>query len=148
MLSRWPEFNRPFPPFDELRRRMFDLSGSEPEARLPGVAFGTEWPRVNVVDLGDHLEVSAEVPGLAEKDVQLSVHNDLLTLRGERPVTVPEGATLHRSERVSLRFSRAVSLPCKVDSERTAATLKNGVLTITLPKAADARPRTIAVKAQ
>jgi len=91
--------------------------------------------------------LEADVPGLTEKDIQLTVTQDSLGLSGERKLDALEGYSVHRRERGAQRFSRAWALPTHVDSERVEASVKNGVLTVTLPKAAEARPRQIAIKA-
>jgi HSP20 family protein len=143
MLTRWGDFDRSFVIMDEFRRRMDslfeDLEGGE-------TATTASWPRVNLFDQGANLVLVAELPGLRDKDVKLTIDHDVLTIEGERAAKAPEGYTVHRQERPSLRFSRALTLPAKVDSERTTASLQNGFLTITLPKAPEARPRTIAVR--
>jgi HSP20 family protein len=92
--------------------------------------------------------LEADLPGLGEKDVQLTIHQDVLTLSGERKQDVPQGWFVHRQERAPLKFSQSFTLPVKVDPEKSSATMKNGVLTITLAKAAEAQPRAITVKAQ
>jgi HSP20 family protein len=145
MLNGWNDFERSLVLLDDMRRQM-DRLWDEFDGAQRSTPLGTSWPRVNVVDTGESIRIDAEVPGLGEKDVQLSVHNDVLTIEGERRIRAPEGFTPHRQERVSVRFNRAVALPCKVDLERTAAAVKDGVLTITLTKAAESRPRQIAVK--
>jgi HSP20 family protein len=87
------------------------------------------------------------MPGLSEKDVQISIHQDVLTLSGERKADAPQGWFVHRQERAPVKFSRTYSLPCKVDPEKSTASLKNGVLRIALAKSVEAQPRQIAVKA-
>jgi HSP20 family protein len=109
---------------------------------------GTYAPRVNVWDNGTEFVLEAELPGLSEKDVTIRVNHDVLTLEGERKVEVPEGASVHRRERPSLRFARSFTLPTKVDPDKVTATLTNGVLTVTLARAADAQPRQIPVRVQ
>ena len=149
MLTRWTDFDRSVTAMDELRRRMDRLF--EEYDRTPAEAEPTSrasWPRLALHDSGANLVVRAEVPGLAEKDLQITVNQDVLTLSGERRADAPEGYSVHRQERVALRFSRSVTLPTKIDSEKVGATLKNGVLTITLAKAPEAQPRTIQVRAQ
>ena len=89
----------------------------------------------------------AEVPGLAEKDIQLTIDGDVLTLSAERTVTPPAGYKVHRQERATLRFAKSFSLPVEIDAEKADAKLVDGVLTVTLPKAPKAQPRQIAVRA-
>ncbi len=120
----------------------------EPVAPDVGIFATSDWPRVNVYDAGQSLVLSADVPGVAEKDFNITLTPDGLTLSGERKTTVPEGYSAQRQERPAARFTRSWTLPYKVDADRTTATLKDGVLTITLAKAADAQPRQITVRAQ
>ena len=130
--------------FDELRREMdraavdFDRSG---------FGLGREvWPAVSVSDKGDAWELRAELPGLSEKDVELNATTESVTLRAERKLETPARHTVHRRERAAFRLARTFSLPTKIDPAKVEASLKNGVLTVTLAKAAEARPRQIAVK--
>jgi HSP20 family protein len=142
MWTRWGEFDRSFEVLEDFRRRMdrlFDGYGVE------GAPTSGHGPRMAFRDEGSALVLSAELPGLAEGDVKLTVNQDVLTLEGERRVQVPEGYAAHRQERGPMRFSRSFTLPCKVDAEHTQASLRDGVLKVTLPKAPEARPRQIAV---
>ncbi|MBI5513284.1 MAG: Hsp20/alpha crystallin family protein [Deltaproteobacteria bacterium] len=142
MFTRWGDFDNTIAMMDALRRRMEALEG--PSRLLDDEATP---PRVTRVDEGPSVVVRAELPGLAVKDVQVSVNQDVLTLAGERRTEAPAGYAVHRRERPSLRFSRSVALPCKVDAERATAVVKDGVLTVTLPKVPEAQARQIAVKA-
>lgn len=144
MLTRWTDWrdlDRTFAMMDELRTRMDQLYGDYTEPRA------AVFPRIDVADAGAALVFTAEVPGLTEKDIQLTINQDVLSLAGERKPDAPEKYSVHRQERTPIRFSRSFSLPCRINAETASASLKNGVLTVTLPKAADAQPRTIAVKA-
>lgn len=157
MLARWNnpgglgrfgarDFAAPFATFDELRREMnrlfFDFEREWPE----GEAGSWSYPRLSLEDKGATLEIRAEVPGLGDKDLTLSADAGTLTLSGQRAEETPEGASVQRKERSAFRFSRSVALPVKVDPDKVEATLKNGVLTVTLPKAKEAQPRSIAVR--
>jgi HSP20 family protein len=106
------------------------------------------WPRAQLLDRGPNMVLHAEVPGLADKDIKITMNQDVLTLEGERRVTAPEGYSVHRQERSSVRFARGFALPCKVDVERVTANVRDGVLTVTLPKTPDSQPRRIAVLSQ
>ncbi|CAN90734.1 Hsp20/alpha crystallin family protein [Sorangium sp. So ce327] len=154
MLHRTTDFDRAFAMMDELRRRLdwvFEEADA-PRASLRGDFDQTSryvgGPRVYLFDTGSALVVKADVPGLTEKDVQISLNQDVLTVSGERKSDAPEGYLVHRKERGAVRFSRSFTLPSKVDPEKTTAVLKNGVLTLTLNKAAEAQPRQIAVTAR
>lgn len=153
MLSRLNDFDRTFDVLDELRRQMDrvwdDYDGTWGFSRTPTQTLsGASWPRFNVHDAGANLVVTADVPGMTEKDLAVSLEDGVLTVSGERKPFAPEGYAVHRRERSALQFARSVSLPVKIDAERTAATVKDGVLTITLAKAPEARPRQIAVRSQ
>lgn len=157
MLTRWNDFNPlnrfrardlgdSFDSLDELRRQMnrlfFDLESGYPFAEPAGPG----WPAVSVKDIGSALVVRADVPGLDPKKLELSVDGTTLTIKGEREDNVPKGYSVHRKERSAFSFARSFSLPAKIDAEQTSAEVKNGVLTVTLPKAKEAQPRQISVR--
>lgn len=148
MFTRWEDIDRSLDFVEVLRRRMdrlFDEFGAVPNGVVRGAA---SWPQVQFWDDGAQLKLTAEVPGLSEKDIKLTVNHDTLALEGERKTEVPKGYSVHRQERVPVRFARSFSLPCKVDAEKVQALIKNGVLTVTLPKAPEAQPRQITVQNQ
>lgn len=103
-------------------------------------------PRVDLFDAGTELRLYAELPGFTENDIEVTVERNVVTLRGRRTTTIPDGHTAHRRERGDIQIARTLSLPCRVDPDRVEATLSNGVLQITMPKAPEERPRTIAVR--
>lgn len=145
MLSRyrdWSDIDRTFSMMDELRSRMNQLFNEPGEYRAAAV-----FPRLNLFDTGSALLLKADVPGLSEKDVELTINQDVLTLSGERRADAPEGYSVHRQERTPIKFSRSFTLPCRINPENASASIKNGVLTVTLAKAAEAQPRQISVKA-
>jgi HSP20 family protein len=148
MLTRWSDFSRSNGSVDELRRhldRLFDDFEGWPAARA-GRAQGPE--RIAIFDKGASLVLRADVPGLSEKDVTVTLTPETLSIAAERAAQPPEGYAVHRREREEFSLVETFSLPCRVDAERTTATIKDGVLTLTLTKAADAQPRQIAVRAQ
>lgn len=143
MRTRWSEAEGVFATMADLRRRIDQLFG---RLDAGGIAIPIGWPRIGVFDNGSDLIITAEVPGLTQDDIDLSVTQDVLTLRGARLPDAPDGDwTLPRPE--SSRFSRAIPLPCRVDSERAAASISNGVLRITLPKVPEVKPRAVEVQA-
>ncbi len=139
MLRRYTDFDRPLDVFAELRRQMdqvwedFDASAS---------------PRLSLSDAGESLLVEADVPGITEKEIDLTLGDGVLVVTAERKLHDPEGYAPRRNERAAFRFSRSVTLPCRVDPEKTTASVKDGVLSIRLMKAEEARPRQIRVKVQ
>lgn len=152
MLSRYTNFDRTLALMDEWRRRMdramgdFDFSFPAGTFEDPWSLSEATWPRVNLHDTGTSLILTAEVPGLTEKDIQIQLENDVLTLSGERKINVPQGYTAHRRERGSLSFTRSFTLPVKVDGDHVNATLKDGVLTLEMAKIPEAQPRQIAIR--
>ena len=106
------------------------------------------FPGVNLYDSGSEFMIRAEIPGLSEKDVNVTVNQDVLTISGERKNDAPEGYAVHRRERAPARFSRSFSFPTALDMEKVKASVQNGVLTVRLAKAAEAQPRQIAVTAE
>ena len=151
MLTGWRDFDDTLRAFDQLQRRIdrtFD-SWATPSAAADRLRRRTtaSWPTTNVFETKESFVVKAEVPGLAENDVAVSVEDDALVVRGQRKCAAPEGYTAHLRERASVAFTRKLPLPARVDADAVAATLRDGVLTITLPKAKDALPRQVAVKA-
>jgi HSP20 family protein len=102
------------------------------------------FPPVDVYEDKDNLLVKAELPGLKKEDIQISLDNGNLTLSGEQEEK-HQDAGVYRSERWVGRFHRTVSLPCRVDVEKIDASYSEGVLTVTLPKAEDAKPKRIPI---
>lgn len=145
MWTRFTDMDRSSAVFDELRRR-FDRVFWEDNEPGDGASGTTSWPRVNVYDEGSSLVLEADVPGLSQKDLRLTVNESTITLEGERKSDAPEGYSVHRQERGPVRFSRSFSLPVKTDSDRCEATVKDGVLIVRLPKAKEAQPRQIEVR--
>lgn len=144
--ARLDPLDRFFPALAEMRRHMDDVWTAYDHAPF-SLAEGQAWPRTHLWDDGAALVLRAEVPGLSEKDINLSLNQDVLTLSGERRVVAPEGYQAHRKDRPAFRFSRSFALPTKVDAERVTATVKNGVLTVTLNKVPESQPRQITVRA-
>lgn len=151
MLTGWKDFDDTFRALDLLNRRLDRAFGGWAPSpwileapRRRGLAA---WPATNVYETKETFVVTAEVPGISEADVSVSVEDEVLVLRGERKSKVPEGYKVHVRERSPIAFTRKVPLPARVDVEAVTAALKDGVLTITLPKAKEALPRQIAVKA-
>lgn len=132
----------------ELRRQMSDLlddfDSDWPSTSLFG--WGKTWPRINLADAGDKLLVTAEVPGLSEKDINVGFEQDVLSIRGERHIQAPQGYSIHRQERGDFKFARSVAMPCKVEAEKATASVRNGVLTVSLPKVPEAQPKRIEVR--
>lgn len=129
-------------PLDDFHREIDRLFGSVfedfglPVPWASGTAWDASWPAVNVAENDREVVVTAELPGVEEKDVTLELDGDLLTLRGQTESEHEEkGRRWTRIERTSGSFHRVVELPAEVREDGAKATFKRGVLTVTLPKA-------------
>ena len=143
LLRPWGQ--DPWGGFGALRREMdelFDRFGTF----SPALARGA-FPALNLYESEDAYVLTAEIPGIAPEDLEISLEGSTVTLRGERKVASEEGASVHRSERAVGAFRRAIDLPVPIDGEKVEATHRLGVLTLRLPKAPEHRPRQISVKA-
>ena len=103
--------------------------------------------RMNLLDKGDNLEFVAELPGVEEKDMNLSVHNDTLTLKAKRTVTHDKENSIYLAERGDFDMQRSIALPVRVEADKAKATFKNGILDVVLPKAPESKPRQISINA-
>ena len=128
-------------PFEQLQQEL---------DRMLGAAFGEPsglYPPVNVFDRDDAFVVKAEVPGVTPESVEINVEEDTVTLRGERAFTEPsKDAAYHRRERGEGKFRRVVRLPGRIAGDEAKAQYRDGVLTVTVPKAKEARPRRVQVE--
>lgn len=138
----WPsfrsEFDRFFDRFTGIgmpsMRRMFDLLPPDET----GLGFNV--PAVDVTEDDKAYRIAAELPGLEEKDIEVSVTGDLLTLKGEkRQEKAEKNKNWYVSERSYGSFQRAFELPQGIDRDKIAAEFAKGVLTVTLPKSAEAQ---------
>jgi HSP20 family protein len=103
--------------------------------------FGGMVPKVDVSESDKEIQIVAELPGLKQEDVDLSLADDVLTIRGETQESREEREKqYHLTERSYGRFERSFQLPDSVDRERIAAKFENGLLTVTLPKSEKAQP--------
>ncbi|MFO0918520.1 MAG: Hsp20/alpha crystallin family protein [Planctomycetaceae bacterium] len=111
-----------------------------------GVRFGRQYPSVNVYDVADELLITAELPGVKSEDLELTVADGVLTLRGKRSGTegVPD-ERYRRQERPRGNWQRSLNLPERILEEQMSAEFNNGVLKIHLPKAPSSQPRQIQI---
>jgi HSP20 family protein len=103
-------------------------------------------PDFEIKDEGPELKLSASLPGIAQDGLDLKLTADRMELHGERKLSIPDGYKARHRERRSYAFARTYRLPLKIDPAKAEASLVNGVLTITLPKAEAAKPRSITVR--
>jgi len=140
-LSNWTPFNRLANLRDEFDR-LFDFSWPSRDTGLLG-----GWsPAMDVYDDKNNLIVTLEVPGMKKDDIEISLHDGILTVSGERKEEREQTeGNAFRSERYFGKFQRSLSLPSAVDANKVKASYKDGVLTISLPKSEEAKPKHIAV---
>ena len=147
--------DNPMESFQREMNRLFDdffrgFGGAgAPVARYGEGAFGVAVPRVDVSETEAEYEVTAELPGMEEKDVEVLLDQNMLTLKGEKKAEREEKRKdYHLTERSFGSFRRTIPLPVEVDRDKVEAGFKNGVLTVKLPKApqAQARAKRIQVK--
>ena len=144
-------------PLDELRQELdrlwAPLTAAPPLHGWAAVNRENRFPAVNLSEDAEAFIVEAELPGLSSEQVDVTVSGDELVISGSRPepgVAAAAGETeavWHRRERGTGSFERRFSLPMSVDPQRVEASLVHGVLRITCPKAAEAKPHRIPVKA-
>ena len=132
-MNRW---------FDETWSRDFGLSPF-----LPEQTWSAFVPSIDVVESDKQIIVSAELPGMEERDIELQIRDNTLVIRGEKEHHEEEkGHNVYRAERSYGSVQRSVPLPAEVDAEKAGAIYKNGVLTVTLPKLKPTQKKTISVK--
>src|SRR4029453_12574990 len=141
-IMRWD----PFRDLTTLHSRMNDLFGDS-LARAEG-NFGNWLPPVEILEKDENLVMRAEIPGMSEKDIDLTVENGVMTLRGEKKREKElENDNVHRAERYYGSFVRTFALPTTVDTDKIRAAYKDGVLEVLLPKAETAKAKRIAITA-
>ncbi len=147
MLMR--PFSRMYSPWREMARMRRDMNRLlAAPSRWPAWGTAPSYPAMNVWTDQDGVVVSAELPGVDPQELDISVQNDTLTVRGSRaPDEVPEGGTYHRRERGSGSFTRSLQLPFQVESDKVQASYQKGVLNIALPRAEADKPKKITVQA-
>jgi HSP20 family protein len=152
-LTRWhkPELNWGLSPLrrmtslrdeiDNIFERTFGQVFETPQQLVGG------WvPALDLYQDKDNLTVKCELPGMKKEDIDISLHEGFLTISGERKQeSEKKEGEVYRTERYEGRFSRSLALPSKVNAEKITATYKDGVLTVVLPKAEEAKPKQIQV---
>lgn len=145
MLTR-SFLNAPFSALAEMDRLFESMASVRPSFAGAAPRAAIVYPALNVYEDEANLYAEAELPGLALSDIDVSVTGEDLTIRGRRQIALPEGAASLRRERPAGEFERTISLPVDIDVDRVEASLTNGVLLITLPKARSAQPRKVEVR--
>ena len=111
----------------------------------PTQLFSGWSPALDLYQSKDSVTAVVELPGMRKEDIEISLHEGMLTIGGERKEQTTEDNKAERSERYVGKFRRSITLPSRVDASKVNATYKDGILTVTLPKAEEAKPRQIQV---
>ena len=143
MLTRWDPFRELSTIQDRMNRLFQDAYAPNREEGLSTAAFA---PATDVYEDENHVTLKLELPGIDEKDLDIRVENNNLIIRGERKFEKEEKEeNFRRVERQYGTFVRSFSLPSTVDTDNINASYDNGVLSITMPKRAEAKPKQIQV---
>ena len=141
-----PTYDSPFADFDQLRRGMLRLFDSVAGDASGDVGAGV-FPPMNITQDDDNFYLRAEVPGIKADELSISAVRNRVSVSGRRQIPAEhERVSYHRKERAEGSFNRTVTLPSEVDAQRVDARYADGVLTLTLPKAEEAKPRQIPVR--
>lgn len=133
---------------DEMNRLFDNFFTGLPERRR-GLLEGEWAPSVDVAETDNEVVVTAELPGVKQDDVDITITDDVLTLKGEKKEEKEvKEKNYHRIERSYGSFQRSVSLPAGVQADKAKATYKDGVLHITVPKAEEAKPKQIKINVE
>ena len=140
----------PFRELEEMERRFDEMFGRPflPSVwrRLP-IEQAAWAPTIDVFEKGDKFVVKAEVPGMKEEDIHVSVEGDMLTIREEKKIeSEVKEEDYYRSEHSYGSFFRSIALPSTADASKIEADYENGVLEVTLPKKPEVKPKKVAVK--
>jgi len=142
-LSTWPALDQWTDLRDEMNR-LFDLPMAGNFARQAQLFSG--WtPALDLYQNNDNVVAVVEVPGMRKEDIDISLHDGMLTIAGERQSSSSEGENAERTERFSGKFRRSITLPTRVEADKVSASYKDGILTVTLPKAEEAKPKKVEV---
>ena len=144
--------NLPANPFEEFDRLQSEMGRLFSLANLPdgeGLFDGRSAPPIDVLETQDDFLVLADLPGMEQKDIELSIASNVLSLSGERKQKAEDGKRrFFREESWTGNFRRTISLPNTVDPEKISAELRDGVLAVRIGKKAEDKPRQIAVKVE
>jgi HSP20 family protein len=151
-LTTWKPFRElePFRDFERMRRDMDRFWDSFFQRGVRRTDEDAEWlPSLDVAETKDEIVVKAEVPGMDPKDIDISLSDGLLTIKGEKKQEREEKEEdYHLVERSYGTFTRSIRLPKEVRRDKISASYKNGVLKVTLPKSEEAKQKEIKIKVE
>ncbi|HHP7234749.1 MAG TPA: Hsp20/alpha crystallin family protein [Desulfobacterales bacterium] len=142
-LAKWDPFRQFEDMFDQYSRSLSWPRRTDQEVMTTG-----DWtPRVDIVETDKEFAIKAEIPGIKKEDVKVTVDNGILSIRGERQQEKEEkNKKFHRIERFYGSFTRSFTLPDNVDETHIEANFKDGMLTLSIPKTEESKPKAIEVK--
>jgi HSP20 family protein len=141
-----PTFDSPLADFDQVRREMLRLLDTVAGDASADVGAGV-FPPMNITQDDETFYLRAEVPGIKPNELSISAVRNRVSLAGKREIQREhERVSYHRKERAEGNFNRTVTLPAEIDAERVDASYSDGILTLKLPKAEEAKPRQIRVR--
>jgi HSP20 family protein len=141
-----PTFDSPFADFDQLRREMLRMFDAVAGDAVGDVGAGV-FPPMNISQDDDNFYLRAEVPGIEPRGLSISANRNRVSIAGKREIQREhDRVSYHRKERAEGTFNRTITLPMEVDAERVDARYLDGILTLTLPKAEETKPRQITVR--
>ncbi|HXX74511.1 MAG TPA: Hsp20/alpha crystallin family protein [Nitrospiraceae bacterium] len=152
-LTRWEPFGRwnPWKELEEMEKRLSTVFGPAPSTaggdKKEAIAVAEWSPLVDITEDDKEYIVKAEIPEMKKEEIKINVHDDVLTISGERKYEKEEkGKKYHRVERAYGSFMRSFTLPEDADGTKVNAEYKDGVLKVRLPKSEKAKPKAIEVK--
>ncbi|HZS47453.1 MAG TPA: Hsp20/alpha crystallin family protein [Blastocatellia bacterium] len=146
MPSNWDPL-RNLISLQERMNELFDESlGNSPRRSIQGVP--SNWaPAVDIYENSSEIVLKADIPGVSQEQIEVNLENRQLTIRGERkPDSETDSEAYHRIERPTGTFLRSFNLPPTVDEGVIRASYRNGVLTVTLPKRSETKPKPVSIK--
>jgi len=147
-LIKWDPI-RDLMTFQERMNRLFDETFGRRRGELSPLETGDWCPAVDIFETKDAIELRAELAGMSPSDVEISLEDDVLSLRGERRMDKEvKEENYHRIERSYGSFTRSFTLPRRVQKDKIKARFRDGVLHVTLPKAEEAKPKEIKIEVQ
>ena len=146
-ILRWRDPVDPFSDLGSLRSAIDQVFGDFMGRSRFTPFYAGVYPAFNITESEGNLYLRAELPGIDPKQIDISATSNSITIRGERKVdAVGEGVNYHQREREYGTFRRIIDLPSEINTDKITATYKNGILTVILPKAEEAKPRQIEIK--
>lgn len=148
LLREWHPIQNMLTIQEEINR-IFNEALGVARPRGPETASTNAWsPRLDMAETDESFVLYVDLPGVKQEDVELTIEDNMLLIKGVKPgIESKDGETIHRAERSCGNFYRAVPLPASVDSANIKASIKDGVLEVSLAKVEQAKPRRIEISA-